>query len=101
MKLYGPFEIKMKLSVTNDEGMQGVATIGLGKGQYPTPEAIQDAISRFENESMPEGFRLMNKREWWDTVLPPHYDEDEDGERHAIRYAHPGGDDWDVMPEIA
>ena len=97
MKCYGPFEFEMKLSVCNDEGMQGVATITLGKGQIPTSKDIQETIDKFVRESMPPGFRLMNKREWWDTVLPPQYEEDEDGELIPIRFAMPGSSEFDPM----
>jgi hypothetical protein len=87
--------VELKVSITDGE-LQGVATIGLGKGCYPNEEKMREAVAKFERESMPDGFRLMTKREWWDTVCKPTYEEDEDGERHAMRFAVPGGDDYDV-----
>ena len=95
MKIQGPVEVELKVSITDGE-MAGVVTITLGKGKYPTEEELREAVTKFEHEGMPEGFRLMNKREWWDTVCPPTYEEDEDGERHAMRFAVPGGDDYDA-----
>ena len=95
MKIQGPIEVELKVSVTDGETI-GVATIGLGKGSYPTEEKMREAVAKFERESMPEGFRLMTKREWWDTVCPPQYETDEDGERYQIRFAVPGGDDFDA-----
>lgn len=96
MKIQGPIEVELKVSLTNGEGVDGVATIGLGKGCYPSEERMREAVAKFERESMPEGFRLMTKREWWDTVCPPTYEEDEDGERHPMHFAVPGGDDYDA-----
>jgi hypothetical protein len=43
MKIQGPIEVELKVSVTNGEGVQGVATIGLGKGCYPNALAQADA----------------------------------------------------------
>lgn len=95
MKIQGPIAVEMKVSITNGE-MSGVATIGLGKGKYPTEAELREAVAKFERDEMPEGFRLMTKREWWDTVCPPTYEEEEDGERYAMRFAVPGGDDYDA-----
>ena len=95
MKIQAPIEVEIKVSITDGE-MQGVATIGLGKGSYPTEEKMREAIAEFERDGMPEGFRLMTKREWRNTVLPPTYEEDEDGNRHATHFAVPGGDDYDA-----
>lgn len=96
MKIQGPIEVEIKVSVTNGEGGNGVATIGLGIGCYPSEEKMREAVAKFEQESMPQGFRLMTKREWWDTVLPPTYEDDDDGDRQAVRFAIPGGDEFDA-----
>lgn len=96
MKIQGPIEIEIKVSVTNGEGVDGVATISLGKGSYPSEEKMREAVAKFEQENMPDGFRLMTKREWWDSVCPVFYEEDDDGERHAISVAVPGGNDYDA-----
>lgn len=95
MKIQAPIEVNIEVCIT-DGKRTGVATIGLGKGWYPTEQEMRDAVAKFERESMPKGFRLMTKREWWDTVLPPSCEEDEDGNRHMTRFAIPGGDDWDA-----
>lgn len=94
MKIQGPIAVSIEVSIT-DGKRAGVATIGLGKGHYPTDADMREAVAKFERESMPEGFRLMTKREWWDTVLPPTYEEDEFGHRHMTRFAFPGGDEFD------
>jgi len=97
MKLQGPIELEMKVSIINGEGVEGVATISLGKGSFPTEEKMRSALSQFESSRMPDGFRLMTKREWWDTVVPPTVEEDEDGEVYTTRFAIPGDEhDWDA-----
>lgn len=96
MKIQGPIEVELKLSVTNGEGTNGVVTIGLGKGSYPSEEKMRAAVAECVADSLPEGFRLMTKREWFDTVIPPTYEEDEDGERIPVRFAMPGGDEYDA-----
>lgn len=63
MKIQGPIEVELKVSVTNGEGVDGDATISLGKGSYPSEEKMREAVAKFERESMPEGFRLMTKSE--------------------------------------
>lgn len=95
MKIQGPIEVELKVNVTNGEGVDGVATIGLGKGRYPSEEEMREALATFERDNLPEGFRLMTKREWFDTVIPPTYEDDEDGERIPVRFAMPGGDEYD------
>lgn len=38
----------------------------------------------------------MTKREYWYTVCPPAYEEDENGERYATLFTVPGGDTYDA-----
>ncbi len=96
MKIQGPFEFEIKVSVTNGEGVDGVVTISLGKGRYPSEAERRDAVAEVEVESLPDGFRLMAKREWWDTLFPPTVEEgDDDGEEYVTRFALPGGDQYD------
>lgn len=96
LKIQGPVEIELKVHVT-DGKRNGVATIGMGVGQYPEASSFRERVQRFERDEMPEGFRLMTKREFFDTaVLPPRAVEDEDGEVYVQRWAMPGGDDFDA-----
>lgn len=95
MKIQGPFEFEIKVSFTNGEGVDGVVTISLGKGCFPSETEMREAIAKVERETLPDGFRLMTKREWWDTLFPPSVEEDEDGEEHRTHFAIPGGDDYD------
>jgi hypothetical protein len=95
MKIQGPFEFDIKVSITNGDGVNGVVTISLGKGCYPNEAEMREAIAKVERETLPDGFRLMTKREWWDTLFPPTYEEDEDGEKYVTHFAIPGGDQYD------
>lgn len=96
MKIQGPIEVEIKVKVTNGEGIDGVATIGLGMGSYPSEDEMREAVAKFERETMPEGFRLMTKREWWNSVVPPTYEEDDEGDRIPVHFAIPGGEDYDA-----
>jgi len=95
MKIQAPIEVELKISVTNGE-MSGVATVGMGKGRYPTETEIRQVVADFVKNDMPEGFRLMTKREWWNTVCPPAIEEDEDGNRYRMPFAVPGGDEFEA-----
>ena len=95
MRIQGPVEVEIKVSITNGEGVSGVATIGMGVGKYPTKDEFRERVAKFEREEMPEGFRLMTKREWWDSVCPPNYEEGDDGNLIPVRFAIPGGDDYE------
>lgn len=96
MKIQGPIEVEIKVSVTNGEGVSGVATIGLGVGKYPSESEMREAVAKLEHEGLPAGFRPMTKREWWETIFPPTYEEGEEGERIPVRFAIPGGDEYEV-----
>lgn len=95
LKLQAPIELEMKVSITNDEGLSGVATVGLGIGKFPDADDIRNALERFEAGGLPPGFRLMNKREWWDSVVGVVTDTDDDGEPVSVPVAMPGGPNWD------
>jgi hypothetical protein len=95
MKIQGPVDVELKISITNGS-QDGVATITMGRGRFPTDQELRDRVLKFEREEMPEGFRLMAKREYWDSIVPPTYDEDEDGNRVPMRFAMPGGADYDA-----
>lgn len=95
MKIQGPVTVELKVGITNGD-MSGTATLWLGNGKYPTEQDIRNAVAKFESDGMPDGFRLMTKREYWDLICPPMQEKDEDGEIHTTRFAMPGGDDYDA-----
>ena len=95
IKIQAPIELEMKISITDGEGTEGIATIGLGKGIYFSEERMREALMDFEANKLPDGFRLMTKREWFDTVCPPLQAENELGEMESVGFAIPGGEEWD------
>jgi hypothetical protein len=95
MKIVAPIQVEMKVSIT-DGNVQGVATIGFTAGCFPTEVDMREVLDKFERENMLEGFRLMTKREWWDTICPPRHEEDYEGEIRVVRFAMPGGKDYDI-----
>jgi len=95
VKLQAPIEVEIKISIINDEGQQGVATVGIARGRYPDEAMIRECVANFKAEQMPEGFRLMSKREWFNSIFGQCREEDEEGEPIYMNFAMPGGDSWD------
>lgn len=89
-----PIEIELKINITDGSGKIGTVTIGMALGSYPSEQELRDRVAKFASEEMPSGFRLMNKREWFNNIFGQCRDEDEDGEVIYMNYAIPGGDDW-------
>jgi hypothetical protein len=86
MKIQAPITVEMKVSITNGK-RRGTATVGLGNGRYPTEAEMRDGIAKLiSGGSLPDGYRLMTKREWWDTFCM-----DEAGQIFAM----PGGPEFD------
>jgi hypothetical protein len=95
LKIQGPIDVELKIHIT-DGRQHGVATIAMGRGRYPSDTELRERVQKFVDDEMPDGFRLLNKREMWEEILPPvrDYDEDdgddEDGEPRMMRWAMPG-----------
>jgi hypothetical protein len=89
----GPAEFNMEVFVFNDETKAtGKVTVGLGVFEYPTPARIAARLEKLQAEEFTgalKGFRLMGKREAWDTVML---------EKAGERFALVGGSDWDALP---
>lgn len=85
MKIQGPVEVELKIHITNGE-MSGVATVGMGVGKYPTDQELRDRVEKFAAEEMPDGFRLMERPEYWGFVSV---------ENFGVRTACPGGEEYD------
>ncbi len=93
MELYGPVEIEIKIFIISDiAGNAGVVTIGMGKGSYPSEQRLRERVSKFEAEEMPEGFRLMTKREYFDVMMA-------EATGSNDKYALPGGSEWSPQLE--
>ena len=96
MKIQGPIEVKIEVGVTNGDGTEGFATYSICKGSYPTEQQMREAVEKVAEQVKDSGLRLMTKREWFDHIIPPSVEEDEDGERIRVPFAIPGGKDWDA-----
>jgi len=96
MKMQGPVEVEIKVYIINDDGMGGVATIGMGKSVFPTESDLRGRLSKFAEDEIPNGFRLMTKEEYWDCIAPRSVESDEDGNLCESKYALPGGREWDL-----
>lgn len=95
-KMHAPIEVELKIKITDGKGKNGVVTIGMGHAYYPTEQEFRDQLEKFVNEDMPDGFRLMTKREWFNSLFGQCAEQDEDGETTYIDYAMPGGNNWDA-----
>lgn len=92
--MHGPFRVKMEVMVTNGDGTDGEVTYDMPPWKYPDADAYQRALEQVEACIGEAGLRLMDKREAWDFVLNERgVATDDDGE--TIRFAMPGGKDWD------
>ncbi|AHG63888.1 hypothetical protein [Advenella mimigardefordensis] len=85
IKIAFPGSISLVVKITDGERNDEV-TIHFPLGQTPTPQEIADRIAAFEKDGMPAGFRLMNKRETWDSFCK--------GEFGKI-FLLPGGEQFD------
>ena len=89
MKIQGPVEVEVKVKIINEaDDVQGEATIGLGRGIYPTEEVIRERVRKFAEQEMPDGYRLMTKQEYWDALCAENFG--------AAGYAMPGGQSYDA-----
>lgn len=97
VKLQAPVEIEVKVSITNEGGSKvGTVTIGIGAGRYPSEAEMRESVAEFVKDQMPDGFRLMTKREWFNNKFGQAIDVDDDGEPIRVNFAIPGGEDWDA-----
>ena len=93
-KPQAPIEVDLKISITDGVGKIGTVTIGMGHGAYPTEQELRDRVAKFESQEMPDGFRMMTKREWFNNLFGQCQDQDGNGEVTYMDWAMPGGDDW-------
>jgi len=66
MKCYFPAEVCIEVFITDGQGSNGKATIGMGVGLSPSAIDIEKRIKKFEKEELPEmngDYRLMTRRE--------------------------------------
>ncbi len=70
MCIEGPFEMEMKVAITNDE-QSGTVTFGFGHGKTPTAEEVQEGLVVCAKQAARQGFRLMDRREYMQEQLGP------------------------------
>lgn len=94
--LQAPIEVQLAISVINEStGQMGVATFSMPSGRYHDEASQRAQLAEFEKDHMPEGFRLMTKREWFNSKFGRCLDEvDESGTPQYIDFAMPGGNEW-------
>ena len=86
MKIQGPIECSMQIGIT-DGKTSGFATVSLGRGQFPAEQEMRDTVNGLiASGEMPEGFRLMTKREWWGEICMQEF---------GVKAAMPGGEEFD------
>jgi len=85
-KLYGPYETSIVIHFT-DEDQNAAVTVNLTMGRVPTKEDIDEAIEKAV-EGVPDGFRLLNKDEFFNLMMRQRLGATEN-------YACPGSREWD------
>lgn len=91
MKLCGPFELELKVHMT-DGDREAAVVCSMPMGQFPTEEVIRDLIAKSDAETKKQAgddFRLMSKREFFDMIMRERTGTD-------MQFALPGGDEWDA-----
>lgn len=88
MEMNAPIKLELGIYGINQEtGTQAIVKASLPLGQYPTPETIRSLIKQAE-DSLPEGYELMNKKESFNAYLAEEYGSQE-------TFATPGSPDFD------
>ena len=73
MKMNAPIEIEMKVyAVEEESGQQAVVTMSLPVGQYPTRSTLE-MIFKKAQDALPNGFRVMDKPEFFNAYLRKEY----------------------------
>lgn len=67
-KMYGPFEVELKVHIYNSETrQQGIVTIGMGVGDVPSLGDVLSRIRKFQEEELPKaapGFSVSTRRQY-------------------------------------
>jgi hypothetical protein len=87
--LKGPYEISVIVHVTDGDDANGAVTITATMGHLPTQEDIDDCLKKAENAVAEQGFRLMNKSEFFNQMMRERLGATE-------KFACPGGNEWDA-----
>ena len=91
--MHGPVRVNLEVFITNGE-QNAMATITMSQpGRYPSPADIEASI-KDALEQLPEGFRLMTKREFWDSLV-------EERAGAPVRLAMPGATEFEPVAPAA
>lgn len=88
MNLKGPYETNITVHITDGE-REGKIDISLSMGTPPTQEEIDACIERAKETAEENGMRLMNKSEFFHTMMRERTGSDQ-------RFAIPGGNEWEA-----
>ena len=73
MKMNAPIKIEMKVYAVEEESeQQAIVTMSLPLGQYPTRSTLE-AIFKKAQDALPDGFRVMDKSEFFNAYLQEEY----------------------------
>jgi len=86
LKLKGPYETEITVHIT-DGNNEGKITVGLSLATLPTQEDIDEALAKAKATAEDNGFRLMSKSEFFNTMMRERLGATE-------RFSCPGGDEW-------
>jgi hypothetical protein len=84
-------EVKVYLIGVEDKGQVCTVTLGMKRGSYPTEKAIRERVNQFAAEGVPDGFRLMTKREMFNVILAQ-----TTGIENPETVPMPGFSEWDA-----
>jgi hypothetical protein len=96
LKINAPLTVHMEIAIINDAtGQQANATFSMPPGRFHDVQKQREQLAEFVKDHMPDGFRLMTKREWFNMTFGRAVDIDDDGDPVYMNYAMPGGEDFD------
>lgn len=73
MKMNAPIKLEMKVyAVEIESGQQAIVTMSLPLGQYPTRSTLETIFKQAEGH-LPDGFRVMDKSEFFNAYLQEEY----------------------------
>lgn len=87
--LKGPYEVSVIVHVTDGDETNGAVTISCTMGHPPTEKDIDDCVKKAEKAVSDQGFRLMNKSEFFNQMMRERLGATEN-------FACPGGTKWDA-----
>lgn len=73
MEMNAPIKLEMKVyAIEKNTEQQAVVTMTLPLGSYPTRQTLETIFKQAE-DALPDGFRVMNKSEFFNAFLQEEY----------------------------